>query len=74
MFVVCLAGMRLVSLLEYTVYCVAEQCKNIYIINVSRPWLLSNTLSPVREMFSLMKSELFLHILRAERVLIVKHN
>ena len=48
--------------------------KNIYIINVPRPWLLSNTLSPVREMFSLMKSELFLHILRGERVLIVKHN
>ena len=50
--------------------------KNIYIINVPRPWLLSNTLSPVREMFSLMKSELFLHILsseRSERVLIVKH-
>ena len=56
-----------------TVECIVY-CKNIYIINVSRPWLLSNTLSPVREMFSLMKSELFLHILRGERVLIVKHN
>ena len=55
-----------------TVECIV--CRNICIINVSTPWLLSNTLSRLREMFSLMKSELFLHILRAERVLIVKHN
>ena len=50
--------------------------QNISIINVSGSWLLSSTLAPVREMFSLMKSELFLHILsseRSERVLIVKH-
>ena len=70
----CVCSWNGMSSLLGSVLCSGVECKNIYIINVSRPWLLSNTLSPVREIFSLMKSELFLHILRGERVLIVKHN